>query len=329
MKLRPESPSPSFVSALGTLAGAAWRRLAAWPWGAILLVAAVVGVSLLVAESDASARSGGSGGGARFGGGGGGFSGGGGGGRSWGGGGGGYGYGFGYGGCFLSPELVIMLIVVAVVMAVVQAIRAKAGALRANVYRIRFALDWRRPKPWEDLERVVERAERVDLHTPAGLAFLARETALYLGRQRDAVSHASIDATPKPLLAPAAEAEFNRLTTEARAFFNREVVRIDAKGKATEKREVKGKDELTDEDGDFGVNEVFLVTLVVGVDKSVPALPEKIRTADDVRLVIERLGGLAAPMVLAAEVVWTPAAESDILSRDELFATYPDLAEVA
>lgn len=328
MELRPETPNPSALTVLRTLAGAAVRRMAAWPWGAIVLVAAVIGVSLLAVDGDAFARSGGSGGGARFGGGGGGggFSGGGGGGRSWGGGG---GYGFGYGGCFLSPELVIMLIVVAVIMAIVQAVRAKAGALKANVYRIRFAIDWRRPKPWEDLERVVERAERADLHTPAGLAFLARETALYLGRQREAVTHASIDATPSPLLAPAAEQEFNRLTTEARAFFNREVVRIDAKGKSTEKREAKGKDELTDEDGEFGINEVFLVTLVVGIDKSVPALPQKIRTAEDVRLVIERLGGLAAPMVLAAEVVWTPAAESDILTREELFSTYPDLAEVA
>lgn len=330
-----QSPAPrsttSVWSATRAVGQRAVKHLARWPWGAIFLAALVLVVCVLGADS-AFARSGGSGGGANFGGGrsgggggGGGFSGGGGGGRSWGGG----GYGYGYGGCFMSPSIIIVLVIVVIVMVIVQAIKAKGSVVRANVYRIRFAIDWSKPKPWEDLERVVERAERVDLSTPAGLAFLARETALYLNRQSDKITHASIEGTPKPLLASAAEAKFNELTTDARKFFNREVVRIESKGRSTEAREAKLKDELTDEDGEFGINEVFFVTIVVGIDKSVPLFPEKIRTREDVQFALERLGSLTAPLVLAAEVVWTPAAESDILSREELFAAYPELADVA
>ena len=131
-------------------------------------------------------------------------------------------------------------------------------------------------------------------------------------------------------VAPAiAEQKFRALTTDARATFDREVLRVEGRQRAIEnKREAKRKDDLTDEDGDFGINEFFVVTLVVGLDNNVPELSEKIGSREDLRFTLERLGGVSAPFVLAAEVVWTPAAESDIMTSEEVWVTFPDLMEI-
>jgi uncharacterized membrane protein len=40
------------------------------------------------------------------------------------------------------------------------------------------------------------------------------------------------------------------------------------------------------------------------------------------------LGGLGVDDVIAGELLWTPQAESDAYSKDELLADYPPLANV-
>lgn len=171
-------------------------------------------------------------------------------------------------------------------------------------------------------------SERSSFDSPDGLANFVRNIALYLRRRVDKVSHASMLTSGK--VAPAiAEQKFRALASEARSTFNREVLRVEGRMKAIEeKREVATKDALTDEDGDFGINEFFVVTLVVGLDVGAPELSERIASVEELRGVLEQLGGLAAPFVLAAEVVWTPAAQSDILTADEVMTTFPDLMEL-
>jgi len=294
-------------------------RIRQWPWGTIVVVAIVLGVVALSA-SEALARSGGSGGGGGFSrGGGGGF----------GGGGGGFGGGRGGGGFFfcgyINPTVLIIAVVALVVISLIQK-ASQAARDKARVYRLRFGMGDPGVKPWEELERHVSAA---DFTSPDGLAAFARNTALYLRRKAGKVSHASITGTPK--IAPSeAESKFEALASEARASFDREVLRIEGKGrKAIEnKREADRKDALTDEDGDFGVNEMFVVTLVLGVDQAVPEFPSHIASADDLRNVLERLSSLSAPTVLKVEVVWSPAAESDIMTQEDLLQFYPDLQQV-
>jgi uncharacterized membrane protein len=307
----PESKTGRVIEILGAVRS----RVANWPWAAILL-GLVVAVGLLADE--ALARSGGSGGGGSFsrGGGSGGYS---------GGSGGGFGGGFGFFGCyFMSPTTLMLIFGVIMVAAVVQWI-AKRAKNKARVYRIRFGIGKPGPRPWEELETVVRRSS---FDSPEGLAGFVRNVALYLKRKGDRVNHAAVHAAGK-LGFEAAEQQFRGLATDARAAFNREVLRVEGRGKALEsKREADRKDELTDEDGDFGINEFFVVTLVVGVDAQVPRLPEKISSREDLKLTLELLGGLSAPAVMAAEVVWTPAAESDILTADEVLTLFPELSEI-
>ncbi|MFO0747663.1 MAG: DUF1517 domain-containing protein [Myxococcota bacterium] len=197
---------------------------------------------------------------------------------------------------------------------------------KAFVYRLRFGMGNPGIRPWDELETMVRRA---DFGSPDGLATFVRDVALYLRRRSDKVP-ASILGTKSSLPPSEAESKFDALASEARAAFDREVLRIEGRGqKAIENlREAKKKDDLTDEDGDFGVNEMFVVTLVVGVDASVPLFPERISGVEDLQAVLAALSGLSTPLVLKAEVVWSPAAESDIMTQDDILRFYPDLAEV-
>jgi uncharacterized membrane protein len=296
-------------------------RLARSPW-LVFALAALVLVALAFGD-EALARSGGSGGGGGFSrssGGGGGFSGG----SSYGGSR-GFGGGFGFYGCyFMNFQTLMIIFVVIAAVGIVKRIMARAKD-KARVYRIRVGIADPGPRPWDELETVVRRSS---FDSPESLATFVRNVALYLRRKGDRANHAAIVTSSK--LGPAdAEREFQALATDARSVFNREVLRVDGRGRALEsKREAERKDELTDEDGDFGINEFFVVTLVVGVDAGQPPLPQKISSREDLRATLERLSGLSAPAVLAAEVAWTPAAESDIMTTDEVLTLFPELSEL-
>ena len=289
-----------------------------WPWATILFSLFLVAMMVVFAD-EALARSGGSGGGGGFsrgggGGGGGGFGGGGG--------------GFGGGGImfcgYMSPQTIMVMFFLFAVMSLVRWAMNRSKD-KARVYRIRFGIGQPGERPWEELEGIVRRS---DFDSPEQLAVFVRNIALYLRRKGDKVTHASLLGTGK--IGPAeSEQKFRSLTTEARSTFDREVLRVEGRRKAIENtREKKSKDGLTDEDGDFGINEFFVVTLVVGVDNNAPELPEKIVSPEDLKFALERLGGLSAPYVLAAEVVWTPASQSDILPAEETMMTFPDLMEL-
>jgi uncharacterized membrane protein len=293
------------------------ERLARVPWPAVVavLVAALV---LFVFAEEAMARSGGSGGGMRFRGGGGGFSGG----RSGGGFGGG---GFHVYGCFYVPfELIIAVLVIMVVMSIIANMKKKA-AEASRVYRVRFAVEMPGDKPWEELEALVRRAT---FASNDGLAGLCRDAAMYCRKRIDRITHAALAAEPKKLSPDEAEAKFLAFARDARGFFNREVLRVEAAGVTEKTREAATIDELHDEDGDFGINEYFLVTIIVALRGKGPELPLPIATHQDVDTALARLAGVSGDEVLACEVVWTPAAKSDILTSDNLLESFPDLGRL-
>ena len=48
-------------------------------------------------------------------------------------------------------------------------------------------------------------------------------------------------------------------------------------------------------------------------------------SAESLRAVLRALGGLNGEQVLGVEVLWTPQAEGDVFSRDDLTKDYPDM----
>lgn len=69
--------------------------------------------------------------------------------------------------------------------------------------------------------------------------------------------------------------------------------------------------------------EYIIVTLVVGVEGKLD-LP-KINSSDDLRQALRQIGGISSERLLAIEILWTPQAEGDTLTSDDILANYPDL----
>ena len=65
------------------------------------------------------------------------------------------------------------------------------------------------------------------------------------------------------------------------------------------------------------------MTILVGVQGNLE-LP-KINDSEDLRSGLRQIGGIGSDRLLAVEVLWTPQAEGDILTTDDILAQYPDL----
>lgn len=71
-------------------------------------------------------------------------------------------------------------------------------------------------------------------------------------------------------------------------------------------------------------DELIVVTLLVASRGPLP-LPKRVDSGDSLRAALRALGALRAEQVMGVEVLWTPQAEGDSFSRDELCRDYPDM----
>jgi uncharacterized membrane protein len=69
--------------------------------------------------------------------------------------------------------------------------------------------------------------------------------------------------------------------------------------------------------------EYIVVTLLVGTQGKLQ-LPA-INSAEDMQRALSQLGSISSDQLLALEVLWTPQAEGDVLTRDDVLAEYPNL----
>jgi uncharacterized membrane protein len=72
------------------------------------------------------------------------------------------------------------------------------------------------------------------------------------------------------------------------------------------------------------VNELMVVTILVAAEGRLELPP--IRTSQDVRACLNALGGISPSKVVAVELLWTPQADDDFYTRDEVIADYPNMA---
>ena len=65
------------------------------------------------------------------------------------------------------------------------------------------------------------------------------------------------------------------------------------------------------------------MTVLVGAEGKLE-LPS-INSSEDMRRALQQIGGISSDRLLAIEVLWTPQAEGDSLTTDDLLAGYPNL----
>ena len=72
------------------------------------------------------------------------------------------------------------------------------------------------------------------------------------------------------------------------------------------------------------VNELIVVTIMVAAYGRLN-IPRQISSLADLRSALVALGGLGAHQILGVELLWTPQAEGDYYTRDEIISDYPNL----
>lgn len=165
-----------------------------------------------------------------------------------------------------------------------------------------------------------ELARAADTGSASGRAQVLQESSLALLRHPEYWVYGAAESGQTAL--ESAEAKFNQLTLAERSKFTEETLSNvnNALREGTSRTALGAAGELatTDAPGEY-----IIVTIVVGTEGKLE-LP-KINSSDDLRQALRQIGGISSDRLLAVEILWTPQAEGDTLTSDDVMAAYPDL----
>lgn len=251
--------------------------------------------------------------------------------------GGGFGGGFGF--PFLLPVfgggagiggLFSILIFLAVANFLVQSFRRARGgdAIEADSYtgsstisvaKLQVGLLAGARELQADLNRI---AQKADTSSTTGLAEVLQETSLALLRHPEYWIYGGSSVQQSRL--EAAEVQFNRLALTERSKFSGETL----SNVNNQLKQAPTAGQLTAAKGGAlaeaqGPGEYIVVTLLVGSQGNLQ-LP-KVNSSAEMRQALQQLGGVSSDRLLALEVLWTPQAEGDVLTSEDLLVGYPDL----
>ena len=185
---------------------------------------------------------------------------------------------------------------------------------QVDISQVRLGLDWRaRPLVQERLD---ELASAGKTHSKEGRAQLLRETTQLLERVRHSWLYLDV-GNHRPMSQSAGQGTFERLAIDARARFQKELVRAED---GTVTRTDAGEHSAHPHEGEG----VVVVTLLVAARCELIDVYEG-TDATAVTELLTHLGALTPKQLVALEVVWSPAAEDDRMSTAELEGRYPEL----
>ena len=172
----------------------------------------------------------------------------------------------------------------------------------------------------QDLNRI---AEAADTGSSAGLSQVLQETTLSLLRHPEYWVYANTASQQARM--DSAELQFNRLALTERSKFSEETLSNvnNQLRQASDRKSLNStgeidKAKLPDEPGEY-----IVVTLLTA-SQSKLNLPD-VNATQDLRRALSQLGAIGADDLVALEVLWTPQAETDTLSAEEVLTAYPDL----
>lgn len=253
----------------------------------------------------------------------------------------GYGYGYGGGGFgfpFLLPfigfgggGLFSVLIFFALASFLVRAFRGAGigedggyggygSSSKVSVAQVQVGLLANARELQPELNRL---ALTADTSSASGRATVVQEASLALLRHPEYWVYGASDSQKTSL--EAAEAKFNQLALTERSKFSDETLsNVDSVISEDSQKALGGNAEesaIQLKEGDSG--EYIIATIIVGATGNLD-LPE-INGTDDLRQALQQVGGVGSDRLLAVEILWTPQAEGDTLSSDDILAYYPNL----
>lgn len=163
-------------------------------------------------------------------------------------------------------------------------------------------------------QELTELAKTADTGTPTGRALVLQEATLALLRHPEYWVYAAADSQYAPL--EAAEARFNQLALAERSKFTEETLsNVNSQLRQATATELNSEERVP--------GEYIAVTIIAGVEGTLQ-LPT-INDTETLRQALRQLGSMGSDRLLAVEVLWTPQAEGDTLSADDLLTGYPNL----
>ena len=164
-------------------------------------------------------------------------------------------------------------------------------------------------------------AMTVNAETASGRMHILQETSLELLRHPEYWTYGKTVTQQAKL--DRAEAVFNQLSLAERGKFTTETLSNinNQLRQADEKAVLNSTGELATVEQERG--EYIIVTLIVAATRQIQ-LP-KINGEADMRQALQVLGSLDASALVAIEAIWTPQANGDSLTTDDILTYYPDL----
>lgn len=168
-----------------------------------------------------------------------------------------------------------------------------------------------------------ELAETADTSSEVGRAQVLQETSLALLRHPEYWVYGAAESHKSALAS--AEAKFNQLSLAERSKFSSETL----SNVNNLLRQAQQPEALTAAGGEIvpaipeNPGEYIVATVIVGALGNLQ-LPT-IHSSEDLQQALRQLGSVGSDRLLAFEVLWTPQAEGDTLSTDDVIANYPNL----
>ncbi|PSF36830.1 hypothetical protein C7H19_12755 [Aphanothece hegewaldii CCALA 016] len=256
---------------------------------------------------------------------------------------GGYGYGYGYGGGgyglpFVLPlffggggSLFTVLVFFAIAGFLIRTIRSSgvvgdgytmdSPTTTVSVAKVQVGLLSSARYLQKELNQI---AQTADTSSATGRAELLQESTLALLRHPEYWIYGATDSAQAAL--NSAEAKFNQWSLAERSKYRAETLsNMNNQLKQASQNALLGAGgELVHIDEDNG--EYIIATIIVGVEGRLELPP--VRDSQDLQTVVRQLGSIGSDRLLAVEVLWSPQAEGDVLTKDDIIAQYPNLTLV-
>jgi uncharacterized membrane protein len=165
--------------------------------------------------------------------------------------------------------------------------------------------------------RLTELALEVDTDSLEGLMTLMKESAIALMRTPENWTHAL--ASSQSMARGKAEEVFNRISLKERTKFSHETL-VNVGGKVAQRSKA-----IASPDKDPSA--YIVVTLLIGTEHDKPLFGE-IKNIQELRQALEVIASIPASHLSVFELLWSPQADTDSLTYDELLTEYSNMIQI-
>lgn len=165
--------------------------------------------------------------------------------------------------------------------------------------------------------RLSEISLEVDTETPEGLHWLMQESVVALLRTPENWTHAL--ASSQAVKTEAAEKIFNQISVAERSKFSAETL-VNVRG-------VNRKQKSIAIDPEKEPAAYIVITLLIGTEHDKPLFGQ-IRSEAELQTALKAIAEISPSHLLIFELLWSPQAETDSLTYDELLTEYSDMVQI-